>query len=504
MADGEIIRPRSLFQERYLNCDSNIIIAGGAMGSSKSFIGLLRHLRWVDDPYYRGFCFRRNSTTLMKEGGLFQEAVDLYRHYEPNIQVRLKDQKIVFPSGATVSFTSYENDQASEKIRGLQFTTAMYDEGTDSAEAHAWMIISRLRSKSKAPHSLWITCNPSPDHYLREWVDWWLFPEGHEKFGLPDPEKNGVERWLLRLNGQVFWGDTKEELIDRFGKPELPHDHKQQVKPLSVTVLLGTIYDNPTLIETNPHYLASLEALPDVEKRRNLYGDWEARAEGSTYFERGWVEEINHVDESQVMATIRAYDFAGTLRSDVSPNPDYTASVRMRKMKDGTYVIDDVRRARIRHGDWEKFVVSCWEDDPPNTEQVIPQDPGVAAAKATQLFCRRLAELGIITKKEKTNKSKLDRFRPFSSFALNGGVKILKGCVDDLENGVMSDNNTLYRELEAFTGERSRKEWGHDDMVDATSSAFTALASKTTSLSGLSKNLVDINDSLRVTNPFRG
>lgn len=433
------------------------------MGSSKSYIGLMRHLRWVEDPNYRGYCIRKNSTTLMKSGGLFEEAAEMYRQYNPGIKIKLKDQKIVFPSGASVSFSHYENDKSSELYRGLQLSSAFYDEATDSEESHIWFLISRLRSKAKMNPSIWLTCNPSPDHYLRKWVDWWLYPEGHEKFGLPDPEKNGVQRWLLRIGGEIYWGDSRDELIEKFGKPNLDKDHQQQVKPLSITVVLGTIYDNPVLLSTQAGYLASLEALPEVEKQRNLYGSWEARESTSTYFDRKWVEEVVEVNESEVEATVRSFDFAATLKSDVNPSPDYTASVRMRKMKDGTYIIDDVKRHRIRPGDWFNFVMECAAEDPNNTTYYLPEDPGAAAKRAIQMFARELSEAGLYVRKLTTNKSKLDRFRPFSSMAQNAGIKFLKGCGTDLENKVYNDNGFVFKELEAFTGQRKRGENGHDD-----------------------------------------
>ena len=43
------IGPKSAFQEKYLNSNARIILAGGAAGSSKSYLGLMRHLRWADD-----------------------------------------------------------------------------------------------------------------------------------------------------------------------------------------------------------------------------------------------------------------------------------------------------------------------------------------------------------------------------------------------------------------------------------------------------------------------
>lgn len=460
---NSVIQPRSLFQEKYLNCNSNIIVAGGAMGSSKSYIGLMRHLRWADDPLYRGYCIRRNSRTLMQSGGLFEEATEMYRKYDPNLRVRLRDQRLIFSSGASVTFSHYENDQASELYRGLQLSSAFVDESTDLNERNIWFLISRLRTMADMTPSIWLTCNPTPDHFLRGWVDWWLYPEHHEKFGLPDPDKNGKQRWILRLGDDLHWADTKEELIDKWGRKELPTDHPKQVKPLSITVLLGTIYDNPVLIASNPGYLAALEAQPEVERQRNLLGNWEARESTSTYFDRKWVEEIDYLSESDVVSTVRTFDFAGTLKSDREPSPDYTASVRMRLTKDGEYVVDDVRRTRIRVGDWLDFVRKCAYEDPDGTIYYIPEDPGAAAKRATQMFIRELAENGIYARKIQTNRSKLDRFRPFSSMSQNGGVKFLTGCGTDYENGIDNDNSFVYRELEAFTGQRKRGELGHDD-----------------------------------------
>ena len=66
-----MIAPRSEFQKKYLQSEAQIMLVGGAAGSSKSYIGLMRHLRFAQDPNYRGYCVRKNSTAIMKSGGLF-------------------------------------------------------------------------------------------------------------------------------------------------------------------------------------------------------------------------------------------------------------------------------------------------------------------------------------------------------------------------------------------------------------------------------------------------
>ena len=96
------------------------------------------------------------------------------------------------------------------------------------------------------------------------------------------------------------------------------------------------------------------------------------------------------------------------------------------------------------------------------------------------MLCRSLAEKGVVAERIRPSGKKLERFRPFSAMAQNEGVKFLKGCGIDLENKVYNDNGFIYRELEAFTGERKRGESGHDDVVDTMSDCFSYLASKLT------------------------
>lgn len=97
------------------------------MGSSKTYIGLLKHLRHCHDPNYVGYCIRKNSSAIMKAGGLFQEAIELYKKYDPNLQVKIKDQRLLFSSGAQVVFSHYDSDSAGDLYQGLQISGIMVD-----------------------------------------------------------------------------------------------------------------------------------------------------------------------------------------------------------------------------------------------------------------------------------------------------------------------------------------------------------------------------------------
>ena len=103
----------------------------------------------------------------------------------------MKEQKLVFSSGASVSFSHYENDKAGQMYQGLELSNVFYDEAAHASESHIWWLISRLRTKANLNPSIWLSCNPDPDSFLFDYVKWWLYDETSDKHGLPDPEKNG-------------------------------------------------------------------------------------------------------------------------------------------------------------------------------------------------------------------------------------------------------------------------------------------------------------------------
>ena len=312
--------------------------------------------------------------------------------------------------------------------------------------------------------SIWLSCNPDPDSFLFDWVKWWLYPEGSDNYGLPDPEKNGKVRWLIRREGNIFWGDSKEEMIERYGEKSMP---------ISFQVLLGTIYDNPVLMENQPEYLSNLEALPNVERRRLLLGDWTARAEGQGYWKRSWCPElIKPHPRSEVLRTVRAWDLAGSVVSDAARDVDYSVGVKMDLLRNGEYVITDVVRFRARFGEVERKILEVAAEDGPKVDIVTPVDPGAAGKAAARMLAKSITGAGFYVRMKPVSKSKLDRFRPLASACENGLVSIVKNCCDDLENKTFNDNTWFYNELESFSGGRR----GHDDAVDAASDAFEYLA----------------------------
>lgn len=467
----------------------DIIFYGGQAGGGKTFASLLHHMKYIHLPLYKGITIRRTTPMLRKPGAVWDEAKSLYRDVDPKARIRDKEMKITFgpvkdpTKRAEVTFTHFERVDDTDNFQGSQLSSACLDELCQFEESQFLYIMSRLRTQADMKPVMRATMNPASDTWVRKWVDYYLYPEGHELFGRPDPEKQAKVRWFIRRGDEMTWRETRQELFDEYGVKDsngvlLPDESPRQIKPLSFAFISASVYDNPHVA---PSYIAFLEGLNRIEKELLLHGNWEARDQGSTFFNRSWCEEITSYDPDEIVKVVRSWDFAGTIRSDGNPSPDYTACTLMAKTKSGEYLVLDVKRTRIRFGEWEKFIVECWLEDKEkfrNVITLIPQDPGVQAQANSAMLCRSLAEKGVVAERIRPSGKKLERFRPFSAMAQNEGVKFLKGCGIDLENKVYNDNGFIYRELEAFTGERKRGESGHDDVVDTMSDCFSYLASK--------------------------
>lgn len=329
--------------------------------------------------------------------------------------------------------------------------------------------MSRMRSESKYPSRMVISCNPDPDHKICEMISWWL-----DEDGFPVEEKAGIVRYFILKDGQYLWGDTPEELKEKYGA---------NVKPISFTFIGSTIRDNPVMLRDNPDYLAWLEGLNPIDKARLLEGNWKVKPLGSLYFQREWCASAPCIPLGSKM--VRAYDKAGTAPSDKEPSPDYTAQIGMAKDKNGYYYIfgnyhprfkDDDSKVlgicRKTVGERDQLIELQAKQDGTDVLIVFPKDPSAAGKYEFVESSKKLINIGFTVKADPmpSNKSKMTRFAPFASAAENGLVKIVTSSFDT------ATLEFYLKSLQDFTGERSTKTY-KDDLADATASAFNMLNS---------------------------
>lgn len=488
---SDVIAPSSPKQELMLTQDADTAILGGAMGSGKSYIALLYPLKFSNDPYFRGIIFRKTTGEITAQGGLWENACDIYsRVYgKENIKIHQKDLKITFPSGGSVKFSYLESSKDLLRHQGAQYTFVLFDEATHFSREMVEYLRKRMRS-AKATHKkqMVLTCNPDPDWELLEWIKPYLTEDG-----TPDLSKDGNLRYYVVDSNTYVWSDSREDLEERYGKGT-----DSGIR--SFTFISANCTDNIPLMESDPSYLSNLKAQPYVDVQRYLYGNWFVRPSTSGLIKREWFTEHDKQPAwTDVVKTVRAFDFAGTLKSDINPSPDYTVSVKMSLLKDGNYFIHDIRKTRIRFGEWKNFILESAVEDGPSVDIILPIDPNPAAKAATQMLAKELSAEGFYVRTMKASGRKIDRFRPFASVTMNGGMNILRNCANDYENKIFNDNNFYYKELEVFDGERRSGESGHDDLADASSDAFMALATKKV-LPNILAGLKSVN--LSLDNPF--
>lgn len=464
--------PASRKQQMVLESEASIMVIGGAAGSGKSYLLQLMPLLIVNDPRTACIMFRRTVPQIRGQGGLFDKAKDIYNQLPPKIKPRFKENEMIatFPNGATVKWQSMQHVVDKYNIQGLEFTFIGVDEGTQFEWEQLEYMMSRLRSNSKYPSRMVISCNPDPDHYLRQMVDWYLDEDGY-----PIPERDGVLRYFVRIDDNYLWGDSVEELKSKYGR---------RCKPVSFTFISSTIRDNPPMMINNPEYLAQLEGLNEVDRARLLYGNWDARPQGANYFKRTFLEEVDCLPRG--VTKVRPYDKAGTERSTENKAPDFTASVGVAKDEDGFYYLyGDYHPEFVDDGDWstqtegrfckkvgtrDQIIKKQARQDGDDTIIIFSVDPGQAGISEFTTSSRDLIADGYIVEKDPTpgNKSKLTRFSPFAQLAENGFVRIVKKSFS------VETYNALMKELEQFNGERStgtRK----DDWADAIASGINYL-----------------------------
>lgn len=262
----DIFPPQEGPQSAYLFCDADITGYGGAAGGGKTFGTLLDASQFVDNPGYGAVIFRRTMKQVKDEGGPWDESANLYPLVggKPN----LSQAYWTFPSGATISFAGLEHEHDKYAWQSAQICRLYFEEGTHFTEGQFWYMLSRNRSTCGVRPQVRITMNPYPGFLKRlfaPWVD--------KKFN--NPAQPGEIRWFKRENNQIVWvDDPPARQPCECLKPNCLNCFPEEK---SITFIPASVYDNKELLRKNPDYLINLKVQDEVEKRRLLYGDWDAK-----------------------------------------------------------------------------------------------------------------------------------------------------------------------------------------------------------------------------------
>lgn len=435
-------------QSNFLSSTADIAIFGGAAGGGKSYGLLLDPLRHYNNGDFGGTIFRKTSVQVRSEGGLWDESMKVL----PQLGGIPRESRLEwnFPSTMSLSFANLEHERDVLNYQGSQIPWMGFDELTHFSKNQFFYMLSRNRSTSGVKPRIRATCNPDPDSWVREFIDWWIGEDG-----FPIYERSGALRYFVRRNDEIVWASSKEELYAQFGQGG-------EIVPKSVTFIPAKLQDNKILMEKDPAYLGNLLALNRVDRMRLLEGNWNVRASAGSLFKREWFGVLDTIPGGWIQA-VRFWDRAATKPSELNRDPDWTRGLKLFKYPNGTYCVADLKSARDTPFEIERLVKNVASQDSISVAIKSQQDPGSAGVSEAQHFTTMLA--GYMVKTETMARDKLTRAKPVSAQCEAGNIYVAKAPWND----------DFFAELENFP------EGKHDDIVDVLSGAFNELASNSIS-----------------------
>jgi predicted phage terminase large subunit-like protein len=156
---------------------------------------------------------------------------------------------------------------------------------------------------------------------------------------------------------------------------------------------------------------------------------------------------------NEIVSIVRYWDKAGTEGGTGA----YTAGVKMSKLKNGKFLVENIKRGRWAAEERESIIKHCAEADEDKCRIGIEQEPGSGGKESAEATVKNLA--GFSAKPDRPTGNKVYRADPFSVQVNNGNVEIMAG-----------EWNTDYLdELKNFPNST------YKDMTDASSGAFAML-----------------------------
>lgn len=417
-----------------------------------SFALLLEPLRYMDVEGYKAVVFRQNYTQIMAAGGLWDESSKMYRLLSNAVATMSPKAHWTFGGKAVINFDYLARDDDVYKWQGSQICFIGFDELTHFSEKQFFYMLSRNRSTCGVKPYVRATCNPDADSWVAKFIAWWIDPDT----GYPIKERSGVKRYFTRVDDTVIWGDTAEECAEKSGV--------DISLCKSVTFIASSIHDNKALLEADPSYLASLNALSLVERERLLNGNWKIKPAAGLYFPRSGIRIVNTIPD-KLVTTVRAWDLAATEITTSNKDPDRTCGTLWGRMRNGQYIILDGKRVAKNAANVRDLIVSTAKQDKTiyGTSKIfIPQDPGQAGKDQSRSYSKILTGYSFMSNPVTGNK--ITRAEPMAAQWQNGNIYMLEG----------EWNKPYLDEMDGFP------DLLHDDYVDSSSDGFRIVSNYST------------------------
>lgn len=462
--------PQPGIQSDFYQSEADIVFFGGAAGGGKTFGLLLDFAKpeYLATPGYNAVIFRRTSPDITNEGGIWDTSNELY----PGIGGKSNATRLSWtfpPTMARIRFAQLQHQKTVYSWKSSQIARIGFEELTEFYESQFFYMISRNRSSCGIKPQIRATMNPDSDSWVAKFIDWWWDSNTGEAIH----ERSGVIRYFYRFDNTTHWGETKQEIMDKFGDDITSVAERinaatldiggTPIKPedliKSFTFIKADVYDNPELLKANPEYLSNLMALHPVERARLLGGNWKARFDSGTIFNREWFDVV---DNAPIGQCVRFWDIAATAQEMAKSSSYYTAGVKMSKSS-GCYFVLDAIAEQKGAGAVEALIIGVARQDGKKVKIRWEQEGGSAGILWCENLKDRLVQLGFDADYIKPMGDKVSRSIPYATDAVDGKVSLLRGTW----------NETYLNSLQHFDGTPAPL---INDLTDASTGAHTFLS----------------------------
>lgn len=261
-------------QELFLESDKKFIGFGGARGGGKSWsIRTKAALLCLAYPGIQCMIVRKTYPELTENHiNPMCKMLKCY-HIDKNERIAsYNDSKknIVFPNGSRILFRYCDNEKDADRFQGTEVDVLFIDEATHQSETKYKKLSACVRGVNGFPKRIYLSMNPGG--------------EGHH--------------WVKRL------------FVDRrYVEGENPDDY---------VFIQSLVTDNKALMEADPDYIRTLEALPPKLRKAWLEGSWdifegmffeEFKDDPEHYEDRQWTHVISPFEVPKEWKIYRSFDW---------------------------------------------------------------------------------------------------------------------------------------------------------------------------------------------------
>ncbi|WP_419890720.1 terminase large subunit domain-containing protein [Paenibacillus xylanexedens] len=239
-------------QQVYHQTEADEILYGGAAGGGKSEATIWDALKYaMQYPGSRQIIFRRTYPDLKRS--IIARTLQVF----PKELGKYNQSKYewTFVNGSVIELAYWDNDSNYTNYQGAEYDVIRWEELTQFEEKWYLYMLSRLRGSKPFPRSVKSTTNPGGVGHT--WV-----------------KKRFVSPGLAETVHHIT--ETDDEGNTLFWPEGTPLAGQPIIR--SRIFIPATVHDNQALVQSDPGYLARLLALPDIERKQLLEGDWDVFA----------------------------------------------------------------------------------------------------------------------------------------------------------------------------------------------------------------------------------